>query len=104
MKDLTDKGVDARYKVCDVSKLEDVKALADYAWDEFNGLCRCSCLKPTQELQGNPDLSVDLSEENYCLRERSNVYDINVFGILNGIWSFGKRMVEQVNTGDDNKC
>ena len=35
VKDLTDKGVDARYKVCDVSKLEDVKALADYAWDEF---------------------------------------------------------------------
>jgi len=30
--DLKAKGVDAHYKVCDVTSLEDVKALADYAW------------------------------------------------------------------------
>ncbi len=35
VEDLASKGVDARYKVCDVSTLEDATALADYAWDEF---------------------------------------------------------------------
>ncbi len=28
-------GLDACYHTCDVSKREDVEALADYAWNEF---------------------------------------------------------------------
>lgn len=87
VEDLTSKGVDARYKVCDVSKLEDVKALADYAWSEFG---QVDVLVNNAGITGAPGPVVDLSEEHY-----KHVYDINVFGVLNGIWAFGKQMMEQ---------
>lgn len=84
---LKDKGIEARYKVCDVSKLEDVKALADYAWNEFN---QVDVLVNNAGITGVPGPIVDLSEEHF-----KQVYDVNVFGLLNGIFAFGKRMVEQ---------
>lgn len=87
LKDLTDKGVDARYKVCDVSKSDDVKALADYAWSEFG---QVDVLVNNAGITGAPGPVMDLSVEDY-----KKVYDINVFGILNGIQAFGKRMTEQ---------
>ena len=85
--DLKDKGVDAYYKVCDVSKLEEIKAVADYAWSEFG---QVDVLVNNAGVTGSPGPIVDLSEEDY-----KQVYSINVFGILNGIWAFGKRMAEQ---------
>jgi NAD(P)-dependent dehydrogenase (short-subunit alcohol dehydrogenase family) len=87
VKDLTGKGVDARYKVCDVSKLEDVKALADYAWNEFGHV---DVLVNNAGIGGIPEPIVDSSEESY-----QRIFKINVFGLLNGIWAFGKRIIEQ---------
>lgn len=79
VKDLTDKGVDTRYKVCDVSNLEDVKALADYAWDEFGHV---DVLVNNAGITGNPTMIVDATEENF-----QQVFNINVLGMLNGIWA-----------------
>ena len=87
VKDLADKGVDAHYKVCDVSKLEDVKALADYAWDEFGHV---DVLVNNAGITGNPTMIVDATEENF-----QQVFNINVLGMLNGIWAFGRRIIEQ---------
>ena len=86
--DLTDKGIDARYKVCDVSKLVDVKALADYAWNEFGHVD--VLVNNAGVTGGNPSYIVDSSEESY-----QRVFKINIFGVLNGIWAFGKRIIEQ---------
>lgn len=87
VKDLTDRGVEARYKVCDMSKLEDAKALADYAWDEFG---QVDVLVNNAGITGIPQPIIDSSEESF-----QRVFSVNVFGMLNGIWAFGKRMVEQ---------
>jgi len=84
---LTAKGIDAHYKVCDVSKLEEVKAVADYAWSEFG---RVDVLVNNAGITGAPGPIVDLSEEEF-----QQVYNVNVFGLLNGIWAFGKRMIAQ---------
>jgi len=81
------KGVDAHYKVCDVTNLEDVKALADYAWDEFGHV---DVLVNNAGIPGVPKTIIDSSEETFQL-----IFKVNVFGLLNGIWAFGKRIVEQ---------
>lgn len=87
VKDLMDKGIDARYKVCDVSKLEDLKAVADYAWNEFGHV---DILVNNAGISGVPEPIVDSSKESF-----QQILDINVFGMLNGIWAFGKRIIEQ---------
>lgn len=87
VKELADKGVNARYKVCDVSKLEEVKAVADYAWNEFGHV---DVLVNNAGITGSPGPIIDLSQEHY-----QQVFNVNVFGLLNGIWAFGKRMTEQ---------
>lgn len=87
VKTLTDKGIDAHYKVCDVSNLEEVKAVADYAWDTFG---QVDVLVNNAGITGAPGPIVDLTQEQY-----QQVFNVNVFGILNGIWAFGKRMTEQ---------
>ncbi|CAM3640994.1 SDR family NAD(P)-dependent oxidoreductase [Litorimonas haliclonae] len=87
VKDLRDKGVDARYKVCDVSNLEDTKALADFAWAEFG---QVDVLVNNAGIAGIPEMLLDSSRESY-----QRVFDVNVFGQLNGIWAFGNRMIAQ---------
>ena len=85
--DLQDKGVEASYKVCDVSDLEQVKALADFAINEYGHV---DVLVNNAGITGPAGLVVDQSKENYL-----NVLNVNVFGMLNGVWAFGKRMIEQ---------
>lgn len=85
--DMKSKGINAYYKVCDVSNLEDVKALADYAWDEFGHV---DVLVNNAGVMGIPEMLMDSSRESF-----QRIFDINVFGILNGIWAFGNRLVEQ---------
>lgn len=87
VKDLSEKGIEARYKVCDVSKLEDTKALADYAWNEFG---QVDVLVNNAGITGSPVAVVDATEEDY-----QSVFNVNVFGMLNGIWAFGNRMITQ---------
>jgi len=84
------KGVDAHYKVCDVTNLEDVKALADYAWDEFGHV---DVLVNNAGIAGILKTIIDSSEETF-----QRIFKVNVFGMLNGIWAFGKRIIEQGTT------
>ena len=85
--DMKEKGVDAYYKVCDVSNLDDVKALADYAWEKFG---QVDVLVNNAGIMGIPEMIMDSSRESF-----QRIFDINVFGILNGIWAFGNRLIEQ---------
>jgi NAD(P)-dependent dehydrogenase (short-subunit alcohol dehydrogenase family) len=87
VEDLKAKGVDAYYKVCDVSNLEEVKAVADFAWDEFGHV---DVLVNNAGIMGFPEAVIESSEETF-----QKVFKINVFGMLNGLWAFGKRIVEQ---------
>lgn len=87
VQDLTSKGVDARYKTCDVSDLDDVKALADFAWHEFG---QVDVLVNNAGITGAPVAVVDATPEAY-----KQVFDVNIFGMLNGIWAFGNRMIAQ---------
>lgn len=87
VRDLTEKGIEARYQVCDVSKLDDVKALANYAWNEFG---RVDVLVNNAGIPGIPQPIMGSSEDAF-----QRIFSVNVFGMLNGIWAFGKRMVEQ---------
>ena len=90
VKEMRNKGIDAHYKVCDVSNLEEVKALADYAWDEFG---QVDVLVNNAGIPGVPQLLVDSSEEAF-----QQIFSVNVLGLLNGIWAFGARV-----TGHDFK-
>jgi len=85
--DLTAMGVDARYKTCDVSSLEDTKVLADFAWAEFG---QVDVLVNNAGITGGPVAVVDASEEDY-----QSVFKIKIFGMLNGIWAFGNWMIAQ---------
>lgn len=87
VKDLKDRGVDAHYKVCDVTKLEDLTAVADYAWDTFG---QVDVLVNNAGAGGGVGKIVNSSKESFL-----KVFDINVFGSLNGVWAFGRRMIEQ---------
>ena len=87
VEDLRSKGVDARYKTCDVADQEQVQALADFAFNEFG---QVDVLVNNAGITGPAGLVVDQTRENYL-----NVLNVNVFGMLNGIWAFGKRMIEQ---------
>ncbi len=75
--DLTAKGIKARYKTCDVARLDDVKALADFAWAEFG---QVDVLVNNAGIPGIPEMVLDSSPESY-----QRVFDVNVFGQLNGI-------------------
>lgn len=85
--ELTAKGIEARYKVCDVSSLEDVKALADFAWEAFG---QVDILVNNAGITGTPVAVLDATEDDY-----QQVFKVNVFGMLNGLWAFGNRMVAQ---------
>ena len=87
VKDLASKGVDAHYKVCDVSDFEQVKALADYAWSEHG---QVDVLANNAGIAGRPELIVDSTDETYAL-----TLNTNLLGPLNGMRAFGKRMIEQ---------
>lgn len=85
--DLQEKGIEASYKVCDVSNIEDMKALADYAWDKYGHV---DVLVNNAGLGGEPSMIVDASEEIY-----NQVFKVNVLGLLNGLWAFGRRIMDQ---------
>lgn len=85
--DLASRGIDARYRVCDVSRLEEVKALADFAWSEHG---QVDVLVNNAGITGAPQRIIDSSEDAF-----QAVFRVNLFGMLNGIWAFAKRMVAQ---------
>ena len=60
--DMKEKGVDAYYKVCDVSNLDDVKALADYAWEKFG---QVDVLVNNAGVMSMPEMIMNSCEESF---------------------------------------
>ena len=80
-------GVNARHLFCDVTKYEDVEALADFAWKEFGEvhviLNNAGVILP-------PTPTIDAS-----LEDARRLLDVNFYGIWHGVSVFGKRFIEQ---------
>lgn len=79
-------GIDAKYMVGDVTDASAVEALADFAWAE-NG--RGDIIINNAGI-GGPRGGV----LNTDLAEARKLYDVNFWGVWNGIQSFGKRYRE----------
>lgn len=80
-------GVEARYKICDVSDPASVHGLADFAWDQFG---RVDVLINNAGVSSPRQSLVDLP-----LEQLHKVFDVNVFGVWHGCAEFGRRMIEQ---------
>jgi len=93
-------GVEARYCVSDVTKREQVEALADFAWEAFG---RVDVILNNAGVTQEMNSVIDMSVEDFL-----RVYDVNVFGVLNGTAVFGRRFIEQgtpaaiYNVGSEN--
>tara|TARA_R110000824_G_scaffold64143_8_gene167838 strand:+ start:1251 stop:2069 length:819 start_codon:yes stop_codon:yes gene_type:complete len=75
--------IDAKYLVGDVSKPEQVEALADFAWAE-NG--RGDIIINNAGVGGGRSSVLDMD-----MSEARALYDVNFFGVWHGISTFGKR-------------
>lgn len=76
-------GIDAKYRVGDVSKPEQVEALADFAWAE-NG--RGDIIVNNAGVSGGRSSVLDMD-----LAEARALYEVNFWGVWHGIAAFGKR-------------
>ena len=93
-------GVEATYKTCDVVKVEDLEALADFAWG-WKGhvdviINNAGILTPSSPLVDEP------------LDHLHQIFNVNFFGVVYGSQIFGKRFIEQgtpaaiYNVGSEN--
>lgn len=78
--------IDAKYFVGDVTRAEQVEALADFAWRE-NG--RGDVIINNAGIGSSRASVLDADPD-----EIARVYDVNLFGVWNGIRAFGKRFRE----------
>ena len=80
-------GINAVGKTCDVTKRDEVEALADFAWETFGSVDvivnNAGVMQPQCPL-----IEMDLGEFR-------KVHEINLYGVLNGIQVFGSRFVSQ---------
>ena len=85
--ELRDLGAETHHFVCDVTKVEDVEALADFAWKQFGNVDaivnNAGMMSPQAPL-------IDVA-----FADVSRVFDVNFFGVWYGSAIFGKRFVEQ---------
>ncbi len=84
---LKDMGYEASGKICDVSKIEQVEALADFAWDTYG---HCDVIVNNAGVSQNFVPVIDTPMEEF-----HRVMSINLFGVIHGIKVFGKRFIEQ---------
>ena len=85
--EVTALGIEAAGTPCDVTKREDVEALASFAWETFG---------KADVIVNNAGVSqpqVPLIEMN--LDDFRFLHEINLYGVLHGIQVFGKRFLEQ---------
>lgn len=93
-------GFDAAATVCDVTKRDQVEALADFAWSTYG---KADVIVNNAGISKPPTPLLDVNLEDF--RE---VLEVNLFGVVNGIQVFGKRFVEQgtpaaiYNVGSEN--
>ena len=93
-------GVEATYKVCDVTSIEDVEALADFAWG-WKG--------HVDVIVNNAGLMVPHAPVlDMPVEQIQHIFNVNIFGVINGSKVFGKRFLEQgtpaaiYNVGSEN--
>lgn len=97
---INDSGGTARAYRCDVTRLADITALADAAWQEFG---QVDLLFNNAGVMPKIGSLIDTEEDD--LRW---VYEVNVFGAWNVCKVFAKRMIDQqapshiINTGSEN--
>lgn len=93
-------GIEAEGTVCDVSKREDVEKFADFAWDAFGSV---DAVMSNAGVMAVGQTVIDSSKEDFM-----KIFDVNVFGVLNVVSVFGKRLIEQgtpaalYNVGSEN--
>ncbi len=84
---LREKGIKAVWRTCDVTKIEEIEALADSAWSEF-GAVDVLINNAGIKAPNRPVTELDMEDLHA-------VFDVNFFGMWRGTAIFGKRMVEQ---------
>ena len=94
------KDVDASYVVCDVTKLNQVEALADVAWERLGHV---------DMMFNNAGVGIGQTPIlDTSIEDLRRVMEVNFFGVWNGCRVFGKRFLEQgkpagiYNTGSEN--
>lgn len=93
-------GIEAEGTVCDVSKRKDVETFADFAWDAFGSV---DVVMSNAGVMAVGQTVIDSSKEDFM-----KIFDVNVFGVLNVVSVFGKRLIEQgtpaalYNVGSEN--
>ncbi len=80
---LSGEGMDAKYFVGDVRELADVEALADYAWIEHG---RADIIVNNAGIGGSMKSVIDTDPA-----EARRIFEVNFWGMWNGISVFGKR-------------
>ena len=97
---LTEGGGEVRVFECDVTRADQVEALADFAEQEFG---RADVLVNNAGVGPVPDKVIDARREDI-----QAVLDVNLFGVFNGVSTFGKRFTRQgtpsaiYNVGSEN--
>ncbi len=93
-------GIEASGTACDVTKREDIEALADYAWNQYeevHAIVNNAGVGPLMKSV------IDATDE-----EIMSVLNINLMGVWHGVQVFGKRFREQgvasaiYNVGSEN--
>ena len=84
---LTESGIEAKYLTADVTKREDVEALADFAWNTY-GKVDAIINNAGMMVPHSPVL--DMPIEHF-----QAIMNVNVFGVIHGSQVFGKRFIEQ---------
>ena len=93
-------GVEATYKVCDVTSLEDVEALADFAWG-WKGHVDVIVNNAGLMIPHAPVLEMPVEQIQH-------IFNVNLFGVIYGSKVFGKRFLDQgtpaaiYNVGSEN--
>lgn len=93
-------GIEAMYSICDVTKIEDVQSLADFAW-AWKGhvdviVNNAGTMVPHSTVVDQP------------VEDIRRIFDVNFFGVLHGSKVFAKRFIEQgtpaaiYNVGSEN--
>ena len=93
-------GIEATYTTCDVTKPEDVEALADFAW-AWKGHVDVIINNAGVMVQPSPVLEMPVEDFQ-------KIFNVNFFGVVYGSKIFGKRFIEQgtpaaiYNVGSEN--
>jgi len=87
VKNLADLGVESKFFRCDVTKRKEVEKYADFAWSAFG---QVDVLVNNAGMMLPQCPVIDTPEEDVRL-----IYDVNFFGVWNGIAVFGKRFIKQ---------